>query len=118
MKMRLFMAAALVVAIGPTAQAANAPSAFNICKACHKTTAGGRGIGPSLFGVVGRKAGTLAGYNYSAAMKAAGFTWTPDMLSKYIADPKGTVPDNKMPFAGLKDPAKVKQVVEYLETLK
>lgn len=114
----LGLAVAAAVVVPMAAGAAEAPAAFNACKACHKTVAGGKGVGPSLFGVVGRKAGTLEGFNYSPAMKAAGWAWTPEELSKYIADPKGTVPGNKMPFAGLKDPTKVKEVVDYLATLK
>jgi cytochrome c len=112
----LALAATIVAPLA--AGAADAPAAFNACKACHKVEAGGKALGPSLFGVVGRKAGTLDGFAYSPAMKAAGWVWTPEELSKYIADPKATVPGNKMPFAGLKKPEDVKAVVEYLETLK
>jgi cytochrome c len=99
------------------ASATDAPKAFNQCKACHKIEAGKHGVGPSLFGVVGRKAGTTSDFKYSDAMKA-GPTWTEAELAKYIADPKGTVPGNKMSFAGLKKPEDVKEVIEYLKTLK
>ncbi len=114
----LGLAFAAAIALPVAAGAADAPAAFNACKACHKTVAGGKGIGPSLFGVVGRKAGTEEGFNYSPAMKAVGWVWTPDELGKYIADPKGVVPGNRMPFMGLKKPEDVKAVVEYLGTLK
>lgn len=111
-------ATALLLAMAGMANAADAPKAFNFCKACHRTEAGKNAVGPSLFGVVGRKAGTEPGYKYSPAMAAAGWEWTPEKLSEYLADPKKVVPGNKMVFAGLKKPEQVKEVVEYLETLK
>lgn len=112
----LALAAALVVPAA--AKAADAPAAFAPCKACHKTEAGGKGVGPSLFGVVGRKAGSLDGYNYSPAMKSFGKAWDVASLTSYIQDPKAVVPGNKMPFAGIKDAAKAKEVADYLATLK
>ena len=98
------------------AAAADAPTAFNMCKACHSVVAGKNGVGPSLFGVVGRKAGA-DGYKYSAAMMKVG-TLDPATLTKFIADPKGTAPGNKMAVPGLKNPEDVKAVVDYLGTLK
>src|SRR5262245_57507702 len=59
-------------------------------------------LGPSLAGLLGRKAGSEAGYNYSPAMKQANITWDVKMLDAYLADPQKTVPGNKMPFPGLK----------------
>jgi cytochrome c len=87
---------------------------FNQCKACHSVKAGENKVGPSLHGVVGRKAGTAPGFNYSDAMKNANLTWTPETLEKYLADPKATVPGNKMAFAGLKNPDDRKNVIAYL----
>ena len=98
--------------------AADAPAAFNQCKACHKVEAGKHGVGPSLFGVFGAKAGHAEGYKYSDAHLKSGLTWDEATLSKYLADPKGTVPGNKMAFAGLKKPEDVKAVIEYLKTVK
>lgn len=112
------VAAALLIAPVGVAHAAAAPGAFNQCKACHKVEAGKNAVGPSLFGVVGRKAGTEPGFHYSPAMAKIGWVWTPDNLSKYIADPRHTVPGNRMPFAGVKNPEQVKEIVAYLETLK
>ncbi|MBV9749628.1 MAG: hypothetical protein JO157_12535, partial [Acetobacteraceae bacterium] len=75
--------------------------------------------GPVLNGVVGRKAGTYAGYNYSEANKNSGITWTPDKLVPYLQSPQKVVPHTKMPFAGFgQNPAgeqKAKDVVAYLE---
>ena len=71
-------------------------------------------VGPNLAGVVGRKAGAEAGYNYSEAMKNAGFTWTPEQLFSYLADPKKIVPGNKMPYAGMKSADDRKNLIAFL----
>jgi cytochrome c len=86
------------------------------CSACHAP--GQNKIGPSLAGVAGRKAASVAGFAYSEPMKKANLTWTDDSLEKYLADPKAVVPGGKMAFAGLKNPADLKAVVDYLKTLK
>ena len=92
-------------------------SAFGVCAMCHSDTAGKNGIGPSLFGVVGRAAGTAPGFKYSAAMKAAG-AWTPDKLDAFITSPQKAVPGTSMPYGGMKDAAKRADIVAYLGTLK
>ena len=89
------------------------------CSVCHADKANApRGVGPDLFGVVGRHAGTEVGYSYSNAMKNSGLTWTPAELKLYIADPRKVVPGNKMPYAGLRNQEKVDELVAFLETLK
>jgi cytochrome c len=115
-KIGLALAALLLAPVVANAQ--EAPAAFNQCKACHKVEAGKHGVGPSLAGVFGKKAGTTEGFKYSDAHKASGLTWDEATLGKYLADPKGTVPGNKMAFAGLKKPEDVAAVVAYLKTLK
>jgi cytochrome c2 len=101
-----------------TANAAAAPAEFQVCAACHRTTAGTNAIGPSLFGVVGRKAGTEPGFNYSPAMKSAGFVWTVKKLTAYIDNPQAVVPHNRMPFFGTHNMATAATVANYLATLK
>lgn len=98
--------------------AAGAKAFKQACGVCH--AAATSGVGPALGGVVGRKAGSLAGYasRYSPAMKAAGFVWTHEKLERYIANPAAVVPGNHMPYAGLHDPAQVDAIVAYLATLK
>ena len=100
------------------AAAASPPQAFNQCSACHSTEAGKTIIGPSLAGVYGRKAGTLPGFQYSQAMKDSGLTWNAATLDRYLTDPKNVVPGTLMGFAGLKDTAQRKAVIDYLKTLK
>ena len=74
------------------------------------------GIGPSLAGVVGRRAGTLPGHSFSPAMQGAGLTWTEANLRRYLADPNAVVPGTLMPPPGL-SAAQVNEVVNYLKTL-
>jgi len=88
---------------------------FLQCKGCHSLDPGKNGIGPSLHGVFGRKAGTEAGYNYSPAMKNSGVSWDDDTLFKYLANPKAFVPGDKMPFPGLPDAQKRSDVIAYLK---
>jgi cytochrome c len=92
---------------------------FNRCLICHANTKGAPNrMGPDLFGVVGRKAGTYPGFAYSAAMKKAGFVWTVPKLDAYLADPQKLVPGNEMPIAGISDPQQRADIAAYLASLK
>jgi len=104
-------------AAATTAAAATKPPEFAQCQACHTTEAGKNGIGPSLAHVYGRKAGSVAGYDYSEPMKSSGLAWNQANLDKYLTDPQGVVPGTKMTFPGIKDAAKRKAVIAYLKTL-
>jgi nitrite reductase (NO-forming) len=75
---------------------------FRKCQACHSLEEGKNLLGPSLAGVIGRKAGTAPSYNYSPAMKGADIVWNEKTLDQYLNDPAKVVPGNKMPFPGLK----------------
>jgi len=89
------------------------------CAVCHSIGKGGAStVGPNLYGVVGRKAGSLAGFSYSPAMKAVGYAWTTDKIAAYLKAPTAVIPGNRMPFAGLKGGQKAEDVAEYLATLK
>jgi cytochrome c len=93
--------------------------AFAICRACHQIGPNAKdAIGPVLNGVVGRKAGTYPGFAYSTANKDSGLTWDEATLEKYLADPQAVVKGTKMIFPGIKDPAKVKDVIAFLKTYK
>jgi len=92
---------------------------FKKCAMCHSAEKdGGNSTGPNLFGVVGRKAGTTADYQYSGKLKASGIVWTPENLTKWVAKPGAMVPGTKMTFAGLSSKNQQANVVAYLQTLK
>lgn len=88
---------------------------FARCKACHVIDKEQNRVGPHLVGIVGRKAGSVEGFKYSDAMKNSGITWTEEELAKYLANPKGEVPGNKMAFAGLKKEDEIANVIAYLK---
>jgi cytochrome c len=90
---------------------------FAQCSVCHSTD-GTNGVGPSLQGIVGRKAGTFAGFRYSRAMKGADITWDDKTLDSYLADPQKAIPGNVMPFSGLDDAKQRGDLIAYLKTLK
>jgi cytochrome c2 len=88
---------------------------FVECAACHSIAKGVNNVGPTLAGIFGRKAGALADFRYSAAMRKSGITWTPQTLDAYIADPQKRIPANRMPYAGLPDAAARADLIAYLE---
>jgi cytochrome c len=114
------MVAALVLAVGASRaiaqDAAAGEKTFVICRACHQIGPGAQNaLGPVLNGVVGRKAGTYPGYEYSPANKNSGIVWTPEELDKYLAAPQKVVPGTKMIFPGLPQEKQRKDVIAYLE---
>jgi cytochrome c len=88
------------------------------CAACHTTEAGKNRVGPSLAGIVGRKAGTVPGFNYSPANKNSGVEWDEAKLDEYLTDPKKFMPGNKMVFAGVKKDDERKALVAFLKDQK
>jgi cytochrome c len=116
--------AAFVLMAGSAALAAGDPAEgkkvfTRVCAACHVDAADGpKRLGPTLFGIVGRKAGTIEGFRYSQANKNSGITWTPEVLDEYLKDPKAKVPGTIMAFAGLKNDTERANIVSYLSTLK
>lgn len=99
-----------------TGVAATGETVFAACKTCHVVDAGVNRIGPSLAGIVGRAAGTVAGFNYTPANKNSGITWTEDKLFQYLEKPQRVVPGTKMAYAGLTDPQKRADLIAYLKT--
>jgi cytochrome c len=89
------------------------------CRVCHSFVKDDNRLGPSLYGVVGRKAGAEAGYGYTQSMKDSGVTWEEATLDKRNADPGAVVPGNGMspPYSGIDDPAIRKRIIAYLKTL-
>ncbi|SNB75850.1 cytochrome c [Arboricoccus pini] len=116
----IFLAASLTVGLVGIAHADGDPAkgekVFARCKACHNADSDQNKIGPHLSGVVGRKAGSVADFDYSDAMKNSGLTWDEATLTKYLKDPKGVVPNNKMAFTGLKKDDEIANVIAYLKT--
>lgn len=84
------------------------------CAACHDLYGRKNGVGPSLFGIVGRRAGSVDGFAYSSAMKNADFVWTRERLRRFLIDPLAVVPNTAMGISGVAE-ADVDELVEYLE---
>jgi cytochrome c len=92
-------------------------TAYPACAACHNVE-GADGLGPHLNGVIGRKAGSVPGFNYSPAMKRADLVWDAQTLDRFLANPQQAVPGNRMPFSGLPDATTRTDVVAYLTSLR
>ena len=90
---------------------------FQDCAPCHKLEASSNNVGPSLHGIFERKAGALADFRYSPAMKRSGISWTPETLDKFIADPQAMVPTNRMPYAGMANPNDRADLIAYLQKM-
>jgi len=118
MPARLF-ALALAIAIPARAQdASDGKHLFETyCSVCHTDKPGRNFVGPTLFGVINRPAGEVAGFHYSIANRQSGLIWDPATLDRYLTAPRKVVPRTFMTFPGLPDPAKRADVIAYLETL-
>ena len=116
----LGLVASLALGANPTlaADVEAGKIAFKKCALCHTAEAGKNKIGPSLFGVVGRKSGSVDNFSYSEAMKNFDHTWDTETLDTYLADPRTVVAGTKMIFPGIKDKTERDDVIAYLETLK
>ncbi len=98
-----------------TGNAAAGRTVFAACRTCHVTDAGVNRIGPSLHQVVGRTAGSVAGYTYSAANASSGITWTPEKLFQYLENPQRVVPGTKMVYPGIPDAQRRADLIAYLQ---
>ncbi len=115
----LTLAAAFALATGPAmagGDPAKGKKVFAKGKVCHSLEKGKNTVGPSLYGIFGRKAGTGLGFRrYSPTMKKSGVVWSAETLEKYLANPKGFIKGNRMAFGGLKKKADRDNVISYLE---
>jgi cytochrome c len=113
----MVLLAVFVASAGRAQDAEHGKSVFKACAVCHATDHANR-VGPGLEGIVGREAGTAAGFRYSNAMKNSGILWDDNWLDAYLESPQKVVPGNKMPYAGLKNATDRADLIAYLATLK
>jgi len=118
--MRSLVLTASFLLLGIGTAAAQDPAAgekvFAQCRACHQVGPTAKNaVGPVLNGLFGRPAGSVEGYNYSAANKNSGITWDEATFREYIKDPKAKIPGTKMIYTGLKDEQRVTDLVAYLK---
>jgi len=119
------LAALAVLAVGAASGPARADGdpaagekAFRQCRSCHAVEPDKNRVGPSLHGVVGRKAGSAPGFaGYSEGLKGAGFVWDDGRLDAYLTNPKALIADSRMSFAGLSAAEERANVIAFLKTL-
>lgn len=110
-------AAMLAALPGPYARAdlENGRMAFARCRSCHTITPNGPNMtGPNLYGIIGRPAGTHPGFNYSKAVKGAGFAWDDDHIDHWLQNPRTFLPGNKMSYPGLPDATDRRDLIAFL----
>ncbi len=90
---------------------------FKKCKVCHKLADGVNGIGPSLYGVVGRKVATEAGFKYSKALQGLGGDWTEARIAEFLTKPRNYAPGTKMGFSGLKKESDRQNIIAFLKSV-
>jgi len=104
-----------IMALFASTNAAEGAKIFKKCAACHSITEGGANkIGPALWGVLGRPAGTVPGYKYSKAMAAHGKNWSFEEMNGFLIKPKDWIKGTKMSFAGLKKAKDRASVILYM----
>jgi cytochrome c len=118
--MRLVLASAALATFAMAGQAAAQDVAagersWNKCRACHQIGETAKnGVGPLMNGIIGRKSGSVAGYNYTDANKNSGLTWTPEVFAEYIKNPRAKIPGTKMAFAGISNEQEIKDLTAFL----
>ena len=104
-----------IMALFASVSSANGAKVFKKCAACHSITkGGGNKIGPALWGVIGRKAGSISDYKYSKAMAARGKNWSFEEMNNFLIKPKDWIKGTKMAFAGLKNEKDRAAVILYM----
>jgi cytochrome c len=105
----------LVTTVRAEGDAVRGEDFYKECAACHRLDTGPSDVGPSLHGVFSRKAGELADFRFSPAMKRSGVVWTAETLDKYIADPQALIPANRMPYSGMSNATDRADLIAYLQ---
>ncbi len=125
MKIIGFLATALAVGVmisgggaWAAGDAAKGKKVFKKCAICHAVKKGKNKIGPSLFGIAGRKAAIAKGFRFSKALKKSGLTWDDASLDKFLKKPRKAVKGTRMVFPGLRSKKDRENVIAYLKTLK
>jgi len=104
-----------IMALFTSVNSSDGEKVFKKCAACHSVTKdGGNKIGPALYNVINRQAGSLSDYKYSKGMIAYGKKWTPQEMDGFLENPKGWVKGTKMSYAGLKKPEERAALILYL----
>lgn len=114
----LFAAAFSAAAVGAAdaQDVAAGEKSFNKCRACHQVGESAKNtLGPVLNGLIGRKSGTIDGYNYSDANRNSGLVWDETVFAEYIKDPKAKMPGTKMMFSGIKSEQEIKDLTAFLK---
>jgi cytochrome c len=94
----------------------NGEAKFALCKSCHTAVRDGANMtGPNLYDVFGRRAGTLPGYEYSDALKVSKIVWSAETIDRWIQNPRGDVPGNKMTYLGMQNPKDRADLIAYLK---
>jgi cytochrome c len=108
----------ILFAVSPAAQAKDPEAMFNThCRQCHTAKKGDNRLGPSLYGVVGRKAGAVEGFPYSDSLKTSGVIWDEATLDKWIANPDAVVAGHGMkPYTGIADANIRSAIIEFLKS--
>ncbi len=117
--MKLVSLIATVIIAAPHAALADGDTTrgekrYEECVACHALESGKETVGPDLHRVFGRKAGEVADFRYSPALKRSGIVWSEQTMDTFIADPQAVVPGNRMPFAGIPDASARADLIAYL----
>ena len=111
------VAIALGAGLAPGAQAIPDGAVFGQCIVCHSID-GSNGTGPTLKGVFGRKSGSVPGFRYGRALRAAGIVWDDVSLDQFLKSPQGLVPGTLMPFSGVPESAQRAALIAYLKSLR
>ena len=120
----LAVAGILAILVAPQAQAQDVSAGERLfkryCGVCHiaEKDSARRMQGPNLWGLIGRKAGTIEGFRYSDANKDSGIVWSAETLDPYLNDPRAVIKGTTMAFFGVRKPDERKAIIEYLSSRK